>query len=97
MVDPKQKKDPKNFFLRAMEFHKTALARQTGEAVRIQRRGGEGAVLNSMGVFERSYIPRLRLADEEVAEEIKKEEKLEDDLIRKELTRQEDSWKCKKA
>ena len=30
-----------NFILRAVKFYKTALARQTGEAVRIRRRGGK--------------------------------------------------------
>ena len=47
------------FVMRAVEFFKTALSRQTGEAIRIQRRGGGGAVLNSKSEFNRCYLPRL--------------------------------------
>ena len=47
------------FLMRTIEFYKSALSRQTGEAVRIMRRGGTGAVLNSKSEFNRSYIPRL--------------------------------------
>ena len=89
--------NPPNFILKAVEFHKTALARQTGEAVRIQRRGGEGAVLNSRGEFNRSYIPRLRLADEEVAKEIEENERSSEEMIRNELQKQEESWKSRKT
>ena len=35
------------------------------KAVRIRRRGGEGAVLNSKAEFNRCYIPRLRLEEKE--------------------------------
>ena len=45
------------FIMRVVGFHKTALSRQTGEAVRIMRRGGAGSVLNSKGEFNRSYTP----------------------------------------
>ena len=38
--------EPK-FTMRAVKFHKTALYRQLGEAVRIRRRGGQGSILNS--------------------------------------------------
>ena len=30
------------FMMRVVEFHRTALSRQTGEAVRIMRRGEQG-------------------------------------------------------
>ena len=35
-------------FMKIAGFYKSALSRQTAEAVRIRRRGGEGAVLNSL-------------------------------------------------
>ena len=35
-----------NFMMRVVKFHNTALSRQTGEAVRIRRRVGEGAQLH---------------------------------------------------
>ena len=45
------------------------------EAVRIRRRGGEGAILNSKGEFNRSHIPRLVLEEKEnVTEEQKREQ-----------------------
>ena len=59
--------EPK-FIMRVVGFHRSALSRQTAEAVRIQRRGGEGAVLNSKSEYNRCYIPRLKLVEEEEAE-----------------------------
>ena len=56
---------PPKFILRTISFHKTALSRQTTEAVRIRRRGGAGNILNSKGEFNRSHIPRLMVEDEE--------------------------------
>ena len=47
-----QGEQPK-LILRAVQYYKTALARQTGEAVRIRRCGGEGAVSNSRSEFNR--------------------------------------------
>ena len=35
------------FVMRIVQFHRTALSRQCGEAIRIMRRGGAGSVLNS--------------------------------------------------
>ena len=58
------------FIMRVVKFHRTALSRQTGEAIRIRRRGGEGAVLNSKGEFNRSFIPRLQLVEEEKIKEM---------------------------
>ena len=49
MVHPGREPD---FMMRVVKFNRFALARQTGEAVRIRRRGvGEGTVLNSKGEF----------------------------------------------
>ena len=85
------------FMLRAISFHKSALSRQTAEAVRIKRRGGEGAVLNSKAEFNRCYIPRLRLVDEE---ETKEMEKLEEESLKElemELLTQDNNWERSKA
>ena len=41
------------FIIRVVGRAKTALERQTREAVRIRRRGGEGAILNSKAEFNR--------------------------------------------
>ena len=62
--------------LRVVKYHKSALSRQTAEAVRIRRRGGEGAVLNSRAEFNRCFIPRLRLVGED---EITQREQLEEE------------------
>ena len=51
------------FIMRVVEYHRSALSRQTGEAVRIMRRGGAGSVLNSRAEFNRCYIPRLRVEE----------------------------------
>ena len=51
--------------MRTLTTPQTALARQVAEAVRIRRRGREGAILNSRGEFNRCYIPRLKVEEEE--------------------------------
>ena len=53
------------FTMKVVKFYKTALARQVAEAVCIRRRGREGAILNSRGEFNRCYIPRLKVEEEE--------------------------------
>ena len=55
---------PPKFVMRMVSRAKTALERQTKEAVRIRRRGGEGAILNSKAEFNRCYIPQLKLEEE---------------------------------
>ena len=57
------------FILRTVRFFRSALSRQVGEAVRIMRRGGAGAILNSKSEFDRCRIPRLVLDDKEDSEE----------------------------
>ena len=53
------KEDEKpDFVMRAVSYHKSALTRQVGEAVRIGRRGGAGQILNSKSEYERCRIPR---------------------------------------
>ena len=43
--------DPPDFVMRIIKSSRTALERQVGEAVRIRRRGGEGAILNSKSEY----------------------------------------------
>ena len=64
------------FIVRAAKFHRTALSRQLGEAVRIRRRGGAGSILNSISEYDRCKIPRLVLEDID-EEQIKKEDEQE--------------------
>ena len=47
-----------------MDTPKSALSRQIGEAVLISRRGGEGAILNARGEYNRCHITRLTLGDD---------------------------------
>ena len=70
-----------NFIMRSVKFYRSALARQVGEAVRIQRRGGAGSILNSRAEFDRCRIPRL-VVEEEDREQIDKQdqEDLEEDM-----------------
>ena len=67
------------FILQPISFHKSALSRQIAEAVRIRRRGGEGAILNSKAEFSRCRIPRLQLEKDEENEELiaKEQERIE--------------------
>ena len=86
-----------NFVMRDVEFFKTALSRQTAEAVRIHRRGGAGAVLNSKSEYNRSYIPRLKVVEEEVVKEIEANEKQMDNEIREELMLLDNNWEKEKS
>ena len=54
--------DPPEFEFRVLATFHSALARQRSEAVLIRRKG-EGAVLNSKGVFNRCKLPRLTVED----------------------------------
>ena len=78
--------------MRVVEFHRTPLSRQTAEAVRIMKRGGAGAVLNSKSEYNRCYIPRLRMVEEDVAKELELAEEEELSQISEELNRIEDEW-----
>ena len=81
-----------------MKFNRFALARQTGEAVRIRRRGvGDEAVLNSKGEFNRSFIPRLQLVEEEVIRRVELAE--EQDILETvgELERRDGAWETNKT
>ena len=90
------KGEPPHFSMRVTGSYKTALARQVGEAVRIRRRGGEGAILNSRGEFNRSYIPRLRVeeGEPEGAEEARRKGKEQTSKLLKE---QDKEWERRRA
>ena len=67
------------FILQPVSYHKTALGRQVAEAVRIRRRGGEGAILNSKSEFSRCRITRLQIE----VDPYKKERELQEQKIQK--------------
>ena len=73
-----------DFMLRAVSHHKSALSRQVAEAVRIMRRGGEGAVLNSRAEYNRSHIPRLQVEnrdEDKITEQEQKEMESNKELL----------------
>ena len=71
-----------DFVMRAVSFHRSALSRQVAEAVRIMRRGGEGAVLNSRAEFNRSHIPRLQVEELDEEQIAAQEQKERDDIMK---------------
>ena len=83
------------FLMRVISTHRSALSRQTAEAVRIGRRGGQGAVLNSRSEFNRCYIPRLRLADE--AREMEERDSEAARNLGEELMEDDTRWERSKA
>ena len=85
------------FLRRVISTHRSALSRQTAEAVRIGRRGGQGAVLNSCSEFNRCYIPRLRLADEDEAKEMEERESEAARKLGEELMEDDTRWERNKA
>ena len=84
------------FYLRAVNFYKSALSRQTGEAVRIRRTGGEGAVLNSKAEFNRCYIPRLHMVEEEEIKKGEEQMELELQLVVEGIRAEDNRWEQKK-
>ena len=88
------------FILQPISFHKSALSRQIAEAVRIRRRGGEGAILNSKAEFSRCRIPRLQLEKEEenedlIAKEQERKEQRENEMEQELLTWEKEHVKRK--
>ena len=85
------------FIMRVVQFHKSALQRQAGEAVRIQLRGGAGSVLNSRGEFNRCYVPRLRVEEEKVIKELEQLDEQEDQEILEVLRENDNTWENRKT
>ena len=83
--------------LRTISFHRSALSRQTAEAVRIKRRGGDGAVLNSRSEYNRCYIPRLRVVDEEETKEAERMEEEASRMTGEELLLLDSRWERSKT
>ena len=84
-----------NFKMRAVSFHRSALSRQIGEAVRIMRRGGEGMILNSKSEYDRCKIPRLQV-EEQKDEEWTMEQQQDLEQTMNELEEQSRLWSSKK-
>ena len=86
-----------HFILRVVGGAKTALEQQAREAVRIRRRGGEGAILNSKGEFNRSYILRLQLEEQTIVEQLEKEEEEKQEEVARELDAHLSNWQREKT
>ena len=84
-----------DFVMRAVSYHRSALTRQVGEAVRIGRRGGAGQILNSKSEYDRCHIPRL-VVEEIEEEELKKQEEQELEMTMKNIEEQAKVWSNKK-
>ena len=91
--------EPPEFIFKVIGHHKTALNRQIKEAVRIRRRGGANQILNSKGEFNRCYIPRLVVHEEDEGSKKMRmdEEAKEEDLLVKCLEEEESNWMGRKA
>ena len=88
---------PPEFIMRVVGRAKSALERQTKEAVRIRRRGGEGAILNSKAEFNRCFIPRLQLQEQKVVEELEEEERKQEEETERELRNTQEQWEQEKV
>ena len=77
---------PAKFTMRVVGKYKSALCRQVGEAVRIEMRGGAGAILNSKSEYNRCHISRLRVEEEEEVKARAKEQKKAWGQINRELS-----------
>ena len=85
-------KEDTPFVMRAVSYHRSALSRQAAEAVRIMRRGGEGAILNSRGEFNRCFIPRLMLIEEDKLKELEEMDKEESRKTESWIQGNQDAW-----
>ena len=94
--------EPPKFILKPVRYYKSALSRQIAEAVRIRRRGGEGAILNGKGEFNRCHISRLRLGEpldegaaarEEEEEQERSDQMSEEQIMAWESSRSKDKSK----
>ena len=88
--------DP-HFYMKVVGFHRSALSRQTAEAVRIRRRGGEGAVLNSKAEFNRCFLPRLKLVEEQEISVMEQAEQQADKEMVEQLREVDRAWETGKS
>ena len=94
LVHPGEEPD---FTMRVVKFSRSALERQLGEAVRIRRRGGEGAILNSKAEYNRCHVTRLRLERKEEWEERLEENKRWEEGKTRELDADQVEWERMKT
>ena len=85
------------FTMKVVGSHKSALARQISEAVRIGRRGGESRILNSKAEYNRSHIPRLRVEKEQETKKREEEQRQQEQNRERELEREYQSWEATKT
>ena len=90
--------EPPLFHMRMVSYHRTALNRQVKEAVRIRRRGGASSILNSRSEYNRCYIPRLVVEEEEEGAKAERErlEKEERGKLIKSMGQEDITWEEKK-
>ena len=90
---------PPQFYFKVISTHRTALSRQVKEAIRIKKRGGAGGVLNSKSEFNRCYIPRMVVEEEE--ETSKRDRLAREQLEREEtqlaLEQMDETWEQRKS
>ena len=86
-----------NFVIRVVGSHRTALARQVSEAVRIRRRGGMGSILNSKAEYNRCHIPRLKVEEGEEAKNRKELSKESREQTARVLDMEQRNWEQKKT
>ena len=83
-----------DFIIRPVRFFKTALSHQIGEAIRIRRMGGAGAILNSKAEYSRCRIPCLVLEEVDVEVEEREEQKYREEY-RKSVEEHAECWGAK--
>ena len=84
-----------DFIIRAVKYHKTALYRQLGEAIRIRRRGGQGSILNSKAEYDRCYIPRLVVEEKDIKEMEQREQQFHQEVL-EHLEMEDEGWRMDK-
>ena len=84
------------FIMRVVQLHRSALSRQTGEEVQIMRRGGAGSVLNSKSEFNRCYIPRLKVEEQDKIRTMEQQEEDEMKAISTTLRKKDEVWERRK-
>ena len=90
---------PPQFYFKVISTHRTALSRQVKEAIRIKKRGGAGGVLNSKSEFNRCYIPRMVVEEEEESSKMDRlaREQTEKEETKLALEQMDETWEQRKA
>ena len=85
------------FIFKIVGAPKSALNRQVGEAIRIRNRGGEGAILNARGEYNRCSITRLTLGSNEEKPELQKRDEGEGEQAEDWINNQGAEWILQKS